>query len=199
MNIEKSCTTAIPCFDIQGIINDIISMNATIEQHWFSSFGWAPTESAVLMSRSRLDRNISLSKTLKIWFQESPEDEVEARLILAWTNLGALVEGTLKLFLSVYLVDYRKEAQAPKDKKGKIIAPDTLDLEKMRVFMDKIELWTPTWSQYVLMIQQNRNAIHAYKERTVGTLDAFTNALTVYKSFIQEFNFDRLPPPKESF
>ena len=126
---------------------------------------------------------------------EPPEDESEARLILAWTNLGALIEVTLKLFLSAFLIDYRGDENAVKRKNGEIIDPDTLKLDSIRHFFDKNDLWTTEWSQFVLMVQQYRNAIHSFRDRSLGDFDKFWDAVRTYKSMIQEFNFDRLPYP----
>ena len=180
---------------ISTTIDEIVSMNEELVCFWSSSHGWAPTASAAMLNQSRIDRNISLSKALRIWVMEPPEDESEARLILAWTNLGALIEVTLKLFLSAFLIDYRGDENAVKRKNGEIIDPDTLKLDSIRHFFDKNDLWTTEWSQFVLMVQQYRNAIHSFRDRSLGDFDKFWDAVRTYKSMIQEFNFDRLPYP----
>jgi hypothetical protein len=37
-----------------------------------------------------------------------PNEQADGRMILAWTNLGTLVEGTMKFFLSVFASDYSR-------------------------------------------------------------------------------------------
>ena len=38
----------------------------------------------------------------------------DGELILAWANLGALLEGTLKLFFSIYYSDFQTDIEALK-------------------------------------------------------------------------------------
>jgi hypothetical protein len=71
---------------------------------WANSKGWAPVPSSDLMSRSMLEWQTSLSKQLCRWIDACTSGE----LILAWANLGALVEGQMKLFLCVYYNDYQR-------------------------------------------------------------------------------------------
>ena len=48
----------------------------------------------------------SLATSLSRWVGATSDGD----LILAWANLGTLVEGQLKLFLCVYYEDYMKDA-----------------------------------------------------------------------------------------
>jgi hypothetical protein len=79
------------------IVQRITKLNSGIQKFWSKSHGWAPVEAAGLLAKSRLDWQVSLSKTLTLWLQKKPLTPGE--LILAWSNLGSLVEGTLKTFL----------------------------------------------------------------------------------------------------
>src|SRR3990170_3554478 len=122
--------------EIEGIdivIDRIVNINEGIGKFWSEAEGWAPIEAAKLLSKSRLDWQISLSKSLKIWVADSNlhPDEKDGRLILAWANLGCLVEGTLKLFLSIYYKHYVDDIHGIKDRKGQLRDPDILRLEEM--------------------------------------------------------------------
>ena len=85
------------------VVEKIISLNDKLSAFWASAHGWAPEDAANLLSKSRLDWQVSLSETLHLW-----------ELILAWANLGALLEGTLKLFFSIYYSDFQTDIEALK-------------------------------------------------------------------------------------
>jgi hypothetical protein len=74
---------------------------------WKSAHGWAPISAANLLNRSALEWQVSLAESLTRWVGRT----LEGDLILAWANLSALVEGQLKLFLSVYYHDYKKDVK----------------------------------------------------------------------------------------
>jgi hypothetical protein len=92
--------------DIAVVIDQIIAKSEAICRFWNSAHGWAPDEAAELLAKSRLDRQVSLSRTLKIWLLPTTPRDRDGRLILAWVNLGCLVESLMKFFLSVYRDDY---------------------------------------------------------------------------------------------
>lgn len=114
--------------------------NAQIAKFWSKSDGWAPVAAAAVLGKSRLDWQVSLSASLHLWTSDSPNDLTPAELILAWANLGSLIEGSIKLFLSayyhVYVVDIEnlKKANAFDHKKQKPSSPDGLMLEPLRKY-----------------------------------------------------------------
>jgi len=54
------------------------------------------------------------------------------------------------------------------------------------------------WDQWVLHIQQRRNAIHAYKDREIGTFDEFWEDLRQYLEFLNELE-GRVPYPNGQY
>jgi hypothetical protein len=180
-------------------IHNIVTLNEGLRQFWIKSDGWAPIEAAKLLSKSRLDWQVSLSRCLKIWIEEPNPDDKSGQLILAWALLGSLVEGTMKLFLSVYYTSYKHDIEAIK-KKGDLIDPDSLLLEQMRQYFRK-SIWREEdedWDSWILKIQQRRNAVHAFKNRDIGTFDEFFNDVRRYQQFLHYIN-DRLPYPDEMY
>ncbi|EOX1542346.1 hypothetical protein ACPD0H_003410, partial [Vibrio cholerae] len=170
---------------------NIISGNEKLAEFWGNSHGWAPIEAADLMSKSRLDWQVSLSKTLLKW--DFSQDCYDGELILAWANLGALIEGTLKLFLSVYYKDYSNDV----DKiisRGNQVDPDSMTLEKLKQFIRKKDLFGKEWYPYIELIQQRRNAIHAYKDRSIGDKGEFHESVEKYLLFMRCVN-SYLPYP----
>ena len=182
--------------NLEDVVKRIIELNEWLCDFWSNAHGWAPGEAAALMSKSRLDRQVSLSKCLDIWISDEMLKHEDGALILAWANLGSLIEGTLKLYLAAYYENYQQE-DIFKDKKGKMADPDGLALEKLRVIFNKVNLWSDNWNSYVSKVQQYRNAIHAFKDREIGTFYDFESCVKKYLELIDKFNLD-LPYPDET-
>ena len=192
----------------EDVIERIIKLNEGLASFWGNSRGWAPIEAAKILTKSRLDWQVSLSRQLKLFLNPIIEKEA-GTLILAWSALGSLTEGTMKLFLSVWYNDYKNDIKAFKKKNDKIISPDTLTLEKLRVFFaDSIykentrKLWeiegAIDWIDWVLFIQQKRNAIHAFEDRDIGDFDIFFQNVRLYLQFLRNIT-DDFPYPDMEF
>lgn len=148
---------------IEEVMERIIHLYTGIQHFWSNAYGWAPFESAQLLNKSQLDWQVSLAMCLKIWVNIPSNGDKIGRLILGWTNLGSLIEGILKLFLSVWYDTYKNDVDAI-TRKGEIQKPDGLQLEPLRQFFRK-RIWDKNWDTWIQHIQYRRNAIHAYKSR----------------------------------
>ncbi len=188
---------------VRDIINRIIKLNSGLTQFWTKAEGWAPIKAAGLLNKSRLDWQVSLSKCLKIWIEKEKFKEEDGFLILAWANLGSLVEGNMKLFLSVYYETYKNENDIDFIKKNnRIIDPDILNLGRLRMFF-RDGVWEKNtvekeWDKWILHIQQRRNAIHAYENRKLGSFEEYYIDLHKYLLFIRNLN-NRLPYPDDIY
>ena len=164
----------------------IETLTTRMMDFWKSGNGWAPVEATGLLSKSKLEWQASLSSSLHRWVSASSDGD----LILAWANLGALVEGQLMLFLSVYYNDYLVDAEAIR-KEGRFIGPNSsaLTLEPLRQFFVK-RIWTvgSDWDSYIRRIQRRRNAIHAFRTRDIGTFEDWKNELPIHLSFVRDIN-----------
>lgn len=87
-------TTPIPSLSPADVVTRIESLNAQLAGFWSKSDGWAPADAAGILGKSRLDWQVSLSGTLRTWVGRPVLTPGE--LILAWANLGALIEGSVK-------------------------------------------------------------------------------------------------------
>ena len=67
----------------------------------------------------------------------------------------------------------------------------------MRQFFVK-RIWTvgSDWNPYVQLIQQRRNAIHAFKARDIGSFDEWKEELRRHLSFVRDIN-GSLPYPDD--
>jgi hypothetical protein len=184
---------------VESVINDIITLNEGLRSFWIKADGWAPIEASQLLSKSRLDWQVSLSRCLKIWIPELHSENNNGQLILAWANLGSLVEGTMKIFLSVWYHNYKHDIEAIKTN-GNLVSPDSLQMEQMRQFFRK-RIWTDgdhDWDSWILKIQQRRNAVHAYKDRDIGNFEEFFIDVRKYREFLRHIN-DQLPYPHDLY
>ena len=174
----------------------ITDKNHRIARFWERAHGWAPIEAAQLLSAARLDWQVELSRTLEIWLEPPDAATENAELVLAWANLGALVEGTMKWFLSVYYHAYEEDVDVLLDRRGDIRTPGSLSLEPLRVFYQR-RIWTDEtdhWDAWVLHVQQRRNAIHAFRVRDLGDHEEFVDDVSTYWEFLMDLDA-RVPYP----
>lgn len=182
------------------IIDRIEALNQKLAGFWKVAHGWAPIETAGLLSKARLDWQVSLSISLHLWLREPPKVLSDGELILAWTNLGALIEGTLKLFLSIYYKDFRadmenlKAAGALNRKTQSVTSPDGLTLEPLRKYVKARGLVGPSGDDLIKLAQERRNAIHAFQDRPIGDRAEFWHAVSDYLDMLSDID-NRLPYP----
>ncbi len=181
---------------IEEVISRIIKLNEGLRAFWSKAAGWAPIEAAEILTKSRLDWQVSLSHCLLLWIDEGSENTESGKLILAWTNLGSLVEGTMKLFLSVWYNDYKQDIDAFR-RKNKIQNPDGLTLEPLKQYFCK-KIWGKTWSTWADHIQQRRNTIHAFKPNDIGSREELFNDIRKYLRLLRYINY-RLPYPDDVY
>lgn len=183
------------------IVQRIEKLNEELRAFWSSSQGWAPVDAAELMSKSRLDRQASLSRSLRHWITTDHELE-DGDLILGWANLGSLIEGTIKLFLAVFSEDFKadlenvKKTQAWHAKQEKVLEPDGLRLEVLVQYVETAKLFDEDELALFKLVQQRRNAIHAFKDRDIGTAAELHSAIRAYLGFLRDTS-SRLPYPDE--
>jgi hypothetical protein len=179
------------------VVSELVQEATEIHQVWSSPHGWAPIAAADLLSKSRLDWQVSLTKCLAGWTTATTAEESDGRLILAWANLGALVEGTLKWFLSIFYEDYRTDVEAIR-RRGSLQDPDVLTLEPLRNFF-RLRVWTDheriDWDDWIQHVQQRRNAIHSYASRPIGDWNEFQMDVRVYLVLLKVLNW-RVPAPE---
>lgn len=183
--ISKGYEGNVNSLPIETIVARICEFQEGLSSFWSEADGWAPNEAADRLGNSRLDWQVSLSRCLHTWVKPGPEDRLEGELILAWVNLGSLVEGTLMLFLSVHYEDYKANMLAGN---SHIADPDSLVLDKLRKFV-RDNVWTDAegkkWDAWISHVQQRRNAIHAFRDRPLGTHEEFLKAVRTYLEFLR--------------
>lgn len=198
------CQTPVTELSIEEVISRIEKLNARLATFWSACDGWAPIEAAGLLGKSRLDWQVSLSSSLRLWVGHSADGLTPAKLILAWTNLGGLIEGTIKLFLSAYHhvyvadIDNLKTANAFDHKKQELVSPDGLALEKLRVYCALRKILNKDDLALVTLVQQRRNAIHAFKDRPIGDGAEFQQSVQAYLQMLRNV-IARLPYPGQEY
>ena len=186
---------------IREVIRRICKLNDEIQDFWSDAHGWAPSDAASLLSRSRLDRQVSLSYCLDPWSGDvHPPERQDGALILGWANLGSLVEGSMKWFLSVYREDYPEDETAFR-RKGKLLEPESLMLDQLRRFFTT-HVWTDSecmeWDSWLTTVRDRRNAVHSYKDYDIGDLDGLHYGIRMYLAFLRTLE-GRVPYPDEGY
>jgi len=182
---------------IGDVVHRIVLLTEGLRRFWSDPHGWAPLAAAQLLSRSRLDWQVSLSRCLSLWTEEPATADASGQLILGWANLGSLVEGSMKLFLSAWYETYRRDEDYAIVRRGQTQDPDGLMLEAMRQYYRK-RIWDETWDEWVQHIQARRNAIHAFRDRDLGTREELLHDIRMYLSFLRYVNA-RLPYPGDEY
>lgn len=183
---------------LQDVCSRIEKLTRGMMEFWKAPHGWAPVDTVGLLSKSMLDEQTSLSGSLFHWLQSSSSGD----LILAWVNLGVLVEGQLKLLLSVYLGDYKIHVSATLAANGKNFfgdSPDKLMLAKLQNFC-RSHVWDSNdpWDDYVGRIRSRRNAIHAFQQKDIGTFADWQKELREHLLFVRHVN-SLLPYPGDEY
>lgn len=180
------------------VVAKICHKNDSIRLFWSSVHGWAPLEAAKLLSKARLDWQVSMSFALMNVLPDGKSRKADGDLILGWVTLRSLTEGSLKWFLSVYFEDYKKSAMAF-DKAGKIRDPSGSMLAWLRLFFQK-HIWDKrrSWDSFVEKVQRNGNAIHTYENRNLGDRSELMKAIREYLNFIENLD-DGVPYPDENY
>ena len=158
---------------------------------WKESRGVAPDSVADKMDDAMLSWMSELTDTLKIWIYKGIF-MTDGELILARTNMGALVESWLKFFYCVFYEDYIKN---PKTVKGKMVEPNNMKFEDLKNFSNGI-LWDDNKSAmyiWVDKIQHYRNAVHAFNYRDIGTAAEFMSDMNEFYKYVDHI-LNRIPP-----
>lgn len=169
--------------------DEIVRITRETMQTWKAmARGWAPDSAADIIDNAMLDQQVSLAHCLRIWDKAQSDGE----LILAWANLGALVEGQLKLFLTVYIEDMMQAANSPK-------RVSSMRLQGLRDFY-RVNIWDRKlgldWDAYVEKVQNRRNTIHAYEQKDIGSWSEWRECVIAHLQFIKSLTslLPDLPP-----
>jgi hypothetical protein len=178
---------------VHAVVDFTVGAQESLRDFWGHAHGWAPSEAADLLSRSRLDWQVSLTRSLHRRLEALQVSREPGELIVAWANLGALVEGALQLFLGVWYDSYATDVNRVM-RRGALRDPDALMLGELRQFFVARDLLVPEWLDYIAYVQARRNALHAFQDRDIGTRARFIGAVRQYHFFLREID-SGLPYP----
>lgn len=175
----------------------IIGLSTKWAMFWPQSHGWAPPMVADLMNQSLMDRQLEMARSLKNWPKRRHEGYAEGELVLAWTNLGSVIEGALKIYMCVFYAEWLIDPDTP-EKYGIKKTPDGgkngASFEDIIQFMEKKKIIELNGIIFIRDVQQQRNLIHPMKSGTVKGGEIFNTALT-HAAELYDFVERRLPYP----
>ena len=82
----------------------MLKATRSLKEFWGDDYckGWISDKGYAQLSTARLDRWLSLTHLMNEWFKETIKEELnQAVQVIGWANLGALLECSIKLFLTV--------------------------------------------------------------------------------------------------
>ena len=198
------------------MINKILRLTDITISEWADPWGYAPGNAAEKISSSKTDWVFSLTHTLKDWDDKANDIEIMSigEIILAYANIGALVEAWMMFLLAVYDCDYSRNKH--KRKNGKTMSIKDMGLSDLTAYYAETVWQTniirPDESVYskeqrseyrdildwIQKIEQYRNAIHCFKDRPIGTQEELVTDIKKYYKFLVKI-IDRLPESPESY
>lgn len=154
-----------------------------LELYWRKARGWAADEVVEITETAQLGRMMDLTDTLEIWREKAKGKMTDGERILAYVNLGMLLEGWMMLFLCVWLMDYKRQAS------GKRL-PYNLKLSELRHFFED-NVWTTLaegtkWSRWIDKIRIYRNTVHSFMSQALGTTEELRDDLDQFDRLIVE-------------
>lgn len=159
---------------------------------WKCARGIAPEAVVAKIENAPLDCLVELTECLSIWIEKG-ESMSTGELILARTNLGAVVECWLRFFYYIHYLDYK---DSPLKKKGTtIIEPEDLSFEQLKKFSTNI-LWDDEQTddyKWIESVQKKRNTIHAFKNHEIGTCSEFLKDVDALNEFVENL-ISHFPP-----
>ena len=190
-------------------IDTFIKFNQHRTSFWANANGWASAETNMELNKFNFENLQSLTECLKFFVEK--EALTPGDLILAWANLGSVVEGNIALFLTIYWDDYQKSVSdlAPDranprglakmllSASGNLKEPNKLNFEPLRQFIDEINLFEQHHSN-IRTIQKYRNYIHSVDKPTLENSEEFRQHLGYAKRFIWELD-EQCPYPEEFY
>lgn len=174
------------------LVNNIVRSAAQMQAFWSAAHGWAPPRAAEMLASARLDWLVSLSRALRHRIAEVASSNEPAALIVAWAHLRSLVEGNLKLYLAVFIEDYYKDSAAQR-RRGEIVPPDELTLERIRKFLKEADLLVEHQA-FIATVQSRGNAIHSFSTRDLGTPEEYLHHVELFLDFLADLQ-SSLPMP----
>ncbi len=171
-------------------IENIYSITKMTMNDWKNAYGYAPDSTSNLLDGAMLDWIVEVTHCLKIWSSKGL-CMTNGELILARANLGALVECWLKFFYCIYYEDYIRNPRTTKN--GNVIEPNQMRFEDLKIFSRGI-LWkiNDNWDIWISKVQMQRNAIHVFNYKNIGTGIEFLDDVERFEKFIQLI-LNRLP------
>lgn len=192
------------------ISNDLLALLKHIAEFWHQgSRGWAPQVATDSLQNIDFQRMLLLAEEFPKWY--SGEKNTEGQLLLAWVALGAIAEGSLQWFLSVYKQNYLDGPQFRRPASDIPIPPEELFFAKLIAYFEK-HVWIDGRSNYdgwsvrnekaemtaiLHTIRECRNAIHCRKTN-VGSWADWRMCIRQFLSLLCELE-GRVPYPDEQF
>lgn len=178
----------------------IVHISSTWAWFWPRSSGWAPPEAVKLMSQPLMDRQREMALALQKWPQRLATDCSPGELVTAWTVLGSVLEGALRVYMCVFYSHWIEDDATPQKKGGKKALPagggDAASLNRIIHFVKAKQIFRAAEIDFLTLVQGQRNLIHPLKSGVVLDRSAFDEAV-IHTARLHDDIELRLPYPDE--
>jgi hypothetical protein len=187
---------------LRECVDRIVIEHERLRDDWQHPEGWAPDGTAAKIRKADLDRMVSLAHCLRRWLKRPTSEEEHGFLVLAWANLGSLIEGYLTFFLALHYTSYLNDPV--KDARQKSVRPEDLRFAQLTGYFRKV-VWTERQAKrFHAMTERargSRNAIHPFVKCEKGSVRDFTRALRQYWHLLEDMSgqHPEAPPVPDAY
>jgi hypothetical protein len=145
---------------------------------------WGYPSSVELVQAQRFVWFASLARCTRKFLEGPFDDERSAQQILGYVSLRSLCEYLLKVYVLTHVSDYESSDKHFKNSDGSMVPAMNLTYEQLKQtfrFLHHEE-----FEEYLTRIQQRGNAIHSYRNRTIGNYSELCADIRHFAAFFDE-------------
>ena len=147
---------------------------------------WGYPATAELIQSQRFVWFTSLIRCLRKFLDEPFNDEPYAQQILGYVSLRSLCEYLLKIYALVHDADYEHSDKKFKNHDGSTIPTSGLSYEQLKQTFRFLA--HDGFEDYLSRVQQRGNAIHSYKNRSIGVHPDLCADIRHFAAFFHEID-----------
>ncbi|MDN9009495.1 hypothetical protein [Brevibacillus laterosporus] len=168
---------------LEQVVDEVIKRHTSIHASWSIPPRSKQLSTAHLVTADTLLCQISLSKSLHRWLNMQSTEPGD--LLLAWTNIGLLVEGTMKWFLSVFHEEVRHEWENQVIKFQDHYSQESFLYMMRKFFHQRIWFGKGDFDRWVMHVHECRFYGLSEHQQLQSRMERFDEAVRVYLHFLR--------------
>ncbi|TPG68243.1 hypothetical protein EEL32_08390 [Brevibacillus laterosporus] len=168
---------------IEQVVDEVIERHTSIHASWSIPPRSEKLSVAHLVTVDTLLCQISLSKSLRRWIDMQSTEPGD--LLLAWTNIGLLVEGTMKWFLSIFHEEFQQEWDHQVEKFEDHYSQESFLYIMRQFFHQRIWFGNGDFDRWVMHVNECRFNGLGEQQQLQSRMERFEEAIRVYLHFLR--------------